>query len=74
MKVLTVNFGQINELNPRMYVKEMGGGVLLDMGCYNVMFTNLIFGREKPRKIVASATLTDSGRLANSTFLWISCK
>ena len=60
-KVVTVNFGVEIEKNKRVNVKELGGGAMLDIGCYTVMFTNMIFGAEKPERIVASGTLLETG-------------
>jgi dihydrodiol dehydrogenase / D-xylose 1-dehydrogenase (NADP) len=61
IKVVSINFGaNISHIN-RLAKKEMGGGALLDIGCYAVMFTNFIFGPEKPHKIVASGQLLETG-------------
>ena len=58
---LNVEFGGNAIETPRMCTKEMGGGALMDMGCYTVMYANFIF-REKPQKIIAQATLTEQGK------------
>ena len=59
--VLTVTFGLDMQEVDRVKLKELGGGGLLDIGCYAVMFANLVFGREKPERIVASGTLLETG-------------
>lgn len=61
IKVVTVNFGFAGEGIKRINMKELGGGGVMDIGCYAVMFVNFIFGREKPEKIVASGQLMPSG-------------
>ena len=42
------------------YFRSLGGGALLDLGCYAVMAANDIF-KEKPEKIVASGLVLETG-------------
>jgi predicted dehydrogenase len=43
----------------RLWLPELGGGALLDLGIYPVSFFNRLLG--KPKSITAEATLTDQG-------------
>ncbi|ELU03565.1 hypothetical protein CAPTEDRAFT_218954 [Capitella teleta] len=80
IKVITVSFGADIQHIDRLRLKELGGGALLDLGCYALMFSNFIFGCEKPEKVVASGVdqLTtialhySKGRMVNIT-LSINC-
>lgn len=71
-KILTINFGINLEswYTRNVTTKEMGGGALLWIGCYSVMLANLIFGPEKPRKTIASATLLDTGVFFLTVYLY----
>lgn len=40
-------------------LKELGGGTTLDIGVYNVQFTSLVMGGQRPEKIVAAGILND---------------
>lgn len=40
---------------------EMGGGALLDLGCYPIQFALMVFG-EAPHKIVASGNKYKTGK------------
>ena len=42
--------------------RSLGGGALLDLGCYAVMAANDIF-KEKPEKIVASGLMLETGMI-----------
>jgi predicted dehydrogenase len=44
----------------RLTQKDMGGGSLLNYGCYNVMLANLIFN-EKPKEIIARGHVWKEG-------------
>jgi len=54
-------FGTLLDQKDRCRLKEMGGGTILDIGIYNVQFATLIFGTEKPEKIVAGGHLNSDG-------------
>ncbi|KAK7099402.1 hypothetical protein V1264_003545 [Littorina saxatilis] len=60
-----INFLRANFCVPassvqRLTKKEMGGGGLMDLGCYTVQYANLVF-REQPEKIIAVGDLTEEG-------------
>ena len=42
--------------------KELGGGALMDLGCYPVMVAQTLFG-EYPEKIEATCIWTDTGEM-----------
>ncbi|XP_006274914.1 trans-1,2-dihydrobenzene-1,2-diol dehydrogenase [Alligator mississippiensis] len=46
---------------PRLVEKDLGGGALLDLGCYCVQFACMVFGGEKPQSILASGFLHETG-------------
>ncbi|XP_040289080.1 trans-1,2-dihydrobenzene-1,2-diol dehydrogenase-like [Bufo bufo] len=61
VKVVRAEFG-VNLLNvPRVVEKELGGGALLDIGCYCIQFTSMVFNGEKPESITAKGFLNDTG-------------
>ncbi|XP_072281695.1 trans-1,2-dihydrobenzene-1,2-diol dehydrogenase-like [Pyxicephalus adspersus] len=61
VKVVQAEFG-VNLLNvPRAVEKELGGGALLDIGCYCVQFGLMAFGGEKPEAITAKGFLHETG-------------
>nr|XP_056720003.1 trans-1,2-dihydrobenzene-1,2-diol dehydrogenase-like [Euleptes europaea] len=45
----------------RLVDKKLGGGVILDLGCYCVQFASMVFGAERPQSIVASGLLHGTG-------------
>lgn len=49
-----------NIQNERVYLPELAGGTLLNLGCYIINFTSMIFGDEV-KKIDSSAVMTDTG-------------
>ena len=46
---------------PRISKKELGGGTVLDLGIYCVQLASLVFGGERPDKILASGHLNQEG-------------
>ncbi|XP_044137612.1 trans-1,2-dihydrobenzene-1,2-diol dehydrogenase-like [Bufo gargarizans] len=61
VKVVRAEFG-VNLLNvPRVVEKELGGGALLDIGCYCIQFSSMAFNGEKPESITAKGFLNDTG-------------
>ncbi|XP_069803806.1 trans-1,2-dihydrobenzene-1,2-diol dehydrogenase-like [Dendropsophus ebraccatus] len=46
---------------PRAVEKELGGGALLDVGCYCVQFASMVFNGEKPESVTAKGFLHDTG-------------
>lgn len=61
VKSLDSNFGFCvpRDLDGRMYNHDLAGGVLLDMGIYNVTISQWVYG-ENPQSIQASALLTET--------------
>jgi len=59
-KFLQGNFGhQID--SARILEKKLGGGSLLDFGCYLVMIATMIFNGQRPESIHAIGKLSDDG-------------
>jgi predicted dehydrogenase len=44
----------------RAVKKELGGGALMDVGCYTVQYANLVF-RDKPDSVYAIGDLSEEG-------------
>ncbi|KAM6452396.1 trans-1,2-dihydrobenzene-1,2-diol dehydrogenase-like isoform 1-T1 [Liasis olivaceus] len=61
LKVLQAQLGFRMDNVPRLLDKKLGGGVILDLGCYCIQFASMIFGPEMPKSIVASGLLTKTG-------------
>lgn len=53
-------------------LKHLGGGTTLDLGVYCTQFASLVFGGERPEKIVAAGTLNEEGvdMSASSTLMY----
>lgn len=49
---------------PRLVEKELGGGVLLDIGCYCLQFVCMVYNGEKPDSVHATGFLTEKGKCA----------
>jgi len=62
-EVLHVNavFGTLLDVKERTSKKEMGGGTILDIGVYNVQLASLVFGGERPLKVLAGGHLNKDG-------------
>lgn len=61
VQVVRTEFG-VRMLNVRRVVEpELGGGALLDIGCYCLQFISMAFGAERPLSIHASGFLNASG-------------
>lgn len=61
LKVLRAQLGFRMDKTSRLLEKKMGGGVILDLGCYCVQFASMVFGAEMPESIVASGFLHNTG-------------
>ncbi|XP_033026749.1 trans-1,2-dihydrobenzene-1,2-diol dehydrogenase-like [Lacerta agilis] len=61
LRVLRAQLGFRMDDIPRLVDKKLGGGVILDLGCYLIQFASMIFGPEKPQSITASGFLLESG-------------
>ncbi len=59
--MVTVTHGGDMRDRRRLVEKELGGGALLDVGIYPIQFADMVFGPDKPERIVATGTLLDSG-------------
>lgn len=57
LKMVRIDFGAPLLECPRAVQKELGGGALLDLGCYCVHFATMAFGGEKPESVLASGFL-----------------
>jgi dihydrodiol dehydrogenase / D-xylose 1-dehydrogenase (NADP) len=53
-------------------LKELGGGGVLDIGIYCVQFASLVFGGEKPTKVITGGHLNSHGvdESTSSTLLY----
>ncbi|XP_063159108.1 trans-1,2-dihydrobenzene-1,2-diol dehydrogenase [Candoia aspera] len=61
VKVLRAQMGIRMDNIPRLVDKKLGGGVILDLGCYCIQFASMVFGPEMPKSIVASGLLYETG-------------
>ncbi|XP_060705165.1 trans-1,2-dihydrobenzene-1,2-diol dehydrogenase-like [Hemiscyllium ocellatum] len=61
IKIVKAEFGTQMMETPRLVEKELGGGVLLDIGCYCLQFVCMAFHGEKPESIHATGFLTEKG-------------
>ncbi len=61
IKVIETGFTfRLKNLNDIRYQPEMGGGALMDVGCYCINISRLIAGRE-PRSVMAKAVWAETG-------------
>lgn len=61
VKLVRAEFG-VNLLGvPRAVEKELGGGAILDIGCYCLQFASMAFNGEKPESVTAKGFLHDNG-------------
>ncbi|XP_056642359.1 trans-1,2-dihydrobenzene-1,2-diol dehydrogenase-like [Diorhabda sublineata] len=58
---VNVDFGVPIIQNERINKKELGGGVILDLGVYLLQFQQYVFRGSKPTKVVASGVLNENG-------------
>ncbi|XP_067875948.1 trans-1,2-dihydrobenzene-1,2-diol dehydrogenase-like isoform X1 [Heterodontus francisci] len=61
IKMVKAEFGTCMLETPRLVEKELGGGVLLDIGCYCLQFVCMVFSGEKPESVHAMGFLTEKG-------------
>ncbi|XP_072348592.1 trans-1,2-dihydrobenzene-1,2-diol dehydrogenase-like isoform X2 [Scyliorhinus torazame] len=61
VKMVKAEFGTFMLETPRLVDKELGGGVLLDIGCYCLQFVCMAFSGEKPESVQATGFLTEKG-------------
>ena len=69
IRMIVANFGFHQPFNPesRLYKLELGGGALLDVGIYPIMFAHHLLGA--PDEVVGQATIGQSGVDEQSTYL-----
>lgn len=58
---INVNVGCANYDNPRISCKELGGGVILDMGVYAIDIISQVFENEEPVEVKAVGHLNEEG-------------
>lgn len=61
VKVVRAEFGSNQYHVPRAVGKELGGGALLDIGCYCLQFALMVFNGEKPESVTAKGFLYETG-------------
>ncbi|XP_055351771.1 trans-1,2-dihydrobenzene-1,2-diol dehydrogenase-like [Paramacrobiotus metropolitanus] len=61
VRLLTCNYGFARRSVPNLTERDMGGGILFNVGCYAVQLANLVFGSEKPVSVKASALFNSTG-------------
>ncbi|KAM5132180.1 uncharacterized protein ACMZJ9_018960 [Mantella aurantiaca] len=61
VKIVRAEFGSNQYHVPRAVGKELGGGALLDIGCYCLQFALMVFKGEKPESVTAKGFLYDTG-------------
>ncbi|KAM4650886.1 trans-1,2-dihydrobenzene-1,2-diol dehydrogenase-like [Discoglossus pictus] len=61
VKVVRAEFGSNQHHVPRAVQKELGGGALLDIGCYCIQFALMVFNGERPESVTAKGFLYDTG-------------
>ncbi|XP_063798537.1 trans-1,2-dihydrobenzene-1,2-diol dehydrogenase-like [Pseudophryne corroboree] len=61
VKVVRAEFGANLLGVPRAVEKELGGGAILDIGCYCIQFALMAFNGEKPESVTARGFLNETG-------------
>lgn len=61
VKYVAVRFGKNIKHVPRLNLKELGGGTILDLGVYAFQFQQMVFGLETPLSMVARGHLNNHG-------------
>ncbi|CAN9506760.1 unnamed protein product [Ophioblennius macclurei] len=61
VRMVRAEFAQSLLHIPRTTQKELGGGVILDLGIYCLQFIFMVFNGEKPESIQASGVLLENG-------------
>ncbi|XP_029441613.1 trans-1,2-dihydrobenzene-1,2-diol dehydrogenase [Rhinatrema bivittatum] len=61
VKMMRAEFGNNIQHVPRLVEKELGGGALLDIGCYCIQFACMVFGGQKPETITATGFQYETG-------------
>ncbi|XP_053545923.1 trans-1,2-dihydrobenzene-1,2-diol dehydrogenase [Bombina bombina] len=61
VKVVRAEFGYDLQNVQRVVQKELGGGALLDIGCYCIQFALMVFNGEVPESVTAKGFLHETG-------------
>ncbi|KAM4650883.1 trans-1,2-dihydrobenzene-1,2-diol dehydrogenase-like isoform 1-T1 [Discoglossus pictus] len=61
VKIVRAEFGVNLQNVARAVQKELGGGALLDIGCYCIQFALMAFNGEKPESVAAKGFLYETG-------------
>ncbi|XP_053308034.1 trans-1,2-dihydrobenzene-1,2-diol dehydrogenase-like [Spea bombifrons] len=61
VKVVRAEFGSNLYHVPRAVEKELGGGALLEIGCYCIQFALMVFNGERPESVTAKGFLYETG-------------
>lgn len=72
VKVVRAEFGSNQYHVPRAVGKELGGGALLDIGCYCLQFALMVFNGEKPESVTAKGFLYETGKCMNADHHYLS--
>ncbi|KAE8593866.1 hypothetical protein XENTR_v10019355 [Xenopus tropicalis] len=67
VKFIRAEFGVEIYKVPRAVEKELGGGALLDIGCYCVQFVTMVFNGERPESVTAKGFLHETGKYFSSS-------
>ena len=67
VEIVQATFGfHTPEAVDRLVKKELGGGALLDIGCYALNVALMAFGQERPEKVGARPRRPSDGRVCFS--------
>ncbi|KAH1180852.1 hypothetical protein KIL84_001786 [Mauremys mutica] len=61
VQLISATVGHPMENIPRLVQKKLGGGAILDIGCYCVQLASMVFGGQRPESVLASGFLHPSG-------------
>ncbi|TFJ96363.1 adrenodoxin-like [Platysternon megacephalum] len=59
--LISMTVGHPMENIPRLVEKKLGGGAILDIGCYCVQFASMVLGGQRPESVLASGFLHPTG-------------
>jgi len=61
IRLLTANFGFDAPNVPNLAERDLGGGILLNVGCYVIQLANLVFQDRKPSVVKAVSAFNETG-------------